>query len=112
DDRPDQCFGYPASVTARPQGFAEILPRYTLHIVEHGRILESHFFKHGSPVMQNVLQVFDARLAYTDFHHSDIVGGSLRVVGTKWFGVKMLDAAFSWKDLAAWSDNDPSGRPS
>lgn len=86
-DLPAQSFGYPASVLAGPQSFAEIFPRQTLHIVEHGRILESHFFKHGSPVMQNVLQVFDGRFAYMNFHHSDIVDGSLRVVGTKWSSV-------------------------
>jgi hypothetical protein len=38
-------------------------------------------------VMQNVLQVFDGRFAYMNFHHSDIVDGSLRVVGTKWSSV-------------------------
>jgi len=92
-DLPVQSFGDPASVTARPQGFAEILPRYTLDVVEHGSILESHFFKHGSAVMQNVLQIFVARLAYTDFHHSDIVNGMLGVVGTKWSSVKMFGAA-------------------
>jgi hypothetical protein len=92
-DLPVQFLGYPASIPAGPQSFAEILARHILHAVEHGSILESHFFKHGSPVMQNMRQVFDARLTYMNFHHADILAGLLSVVGTKWSSVKMLDAA-------------------
>ena len=43
--------------------------------------------------MQNVFQVFDARLAYMDFHPSDIVAGLLPVVGSNWSTVKMHNAA-------------------
>ena len=55
--------------------------------------------------MQNVLQVFDARLAYMNFHAFDVVDGLVRVVGTKWSIIKRQQPAVRIR----WEDTDDAG---
>ena len=47
---------------------AEVLAREFVHPGKHGRILKSHFFKHGSAVMQKVVQVVEGGRADAEVH--------------------------------------------
>src|SRR5215467_2199711 len=48
----------PAYVRAGRYSFIEIPSRKSLHVVEHSVVSIPHFLKHGSTMMQNVLEVF------------------------------------------------------
>jgi hypothetical protein len=60
--------GDPTQICASPQGLRKVLSRNCLNAIKNRSVTESHFFEHGKPMMQNVLQVSSARYAYFNFH--------------------------------------------